>query len=505
MVNIKNEQFIQDKNQFFAQHRVQHISAQIEDVNLLVSNDYKFLLENQITIEAELTQMFAVLKKEKEKNNEVFWVYCYYCASLLESFYKAYSHQKNVKHYQQLKQQIKDHLLKEKKKQEEEKSFIQYFEQSIIDGFRNLKEAPFQISAIRDFISYSNLCRLYWVFCRLTLTNGFLLAEELQCIEKIDAILGIHTDVDKIIATLEAPNKVLNYFSVGLFLARFIIDAGLLIRHTFFPTEAEARITAFERFKYELYKRQCNFANDLVWASINFLTNFNHITNISVPVAGSITTVFLGFDVSMAFYKRHLAKQEYLNKNTQYLQEIGKYKEITQSRDLTDDEKMQQIMLKKQCEELEIDWQTKEATFYFLAGAAALLMLGFTSALIFSPPGIVVSSFFLCVFASAMYFSADTYSQYKENSLRLQLEGQNRVEVDKRSGITRNDFILTLGKNTLLPTVLITAFATYWPVAIVLTALYIGYQSIHAMMQHKKDTKETKQLTIDPENYYLTA
>lgn len=500
----QNDAFIKNKNQFFTQlhaKRNPHMSATIKEVKKLAKDtDYHFLLQNQLTLEAEFTQMFAVLKKQKDKNNEAFWLYCYYSASLLEAFYKTYSQAAKAEHYEQLKKQIKERLLHVPQKQEADKCFIESLQNSFLEGFHNIMKAPFHLSVLRDYVAYSNLCRLYWVFCRLTITNGLAWANALQFIDKIDAVLGTHTNVDKIISVFQAPNGVLNYFSVGLFLARFIIDAGLLIRHTFFPTEAEKKqVTAFERFKYELYKRHCNFANDLVWATVNFLTNFNHITNIPGPIAGAVTAVFLGFDVSMLLYKLHLAKQEYLVKKAQYLQEIKYYTNATSSKEFSAEERLQHLaLLNQQLAELEINWQTKNATFCFAAAAAALLMFGFSAALIFSPPGIIVASFFICHVGIAMYFSTGAYGKYTEKSLYLQqaeLGDEDLAVARKEFEIARNDFIFTMVKNTLIPMVLITTFAICWPAAVALTAVYLGYELYHAFDQHNGN-KEVKQLAL---------
>jgi hypothetical protein len=521
----QNAAFSKDKNQFFTQLSLKKdMGSTLSSVDDYATQQisYPFLLQNKKALEDEFTHLFAVLQKRKDENNEAFWLYCYYCATLLEAFYKAYSQQAKEAEYQAIKQKIKNRLHNQEEDVAAEEDFINSLQASFIGGFRNLMTAPFHLSQIRDYVAYSNLCRVYWVFCRLTLVSGFALAQNLEIIDKLDAILGTHTDVDKIISILQAPNMVLNYFSVGLFLMRFMIDAGMLIRHTFFPTEEEKRdnATAYERFKFELYKRHCNFANDLVWATVNFLTNFNQITHIPGPVAGAITAVFLGFDVCMTLYKCHLAKQEYLIKKAQYDQEVAGY--VQQIDDyanhpekfpqMTEKQRLDKIgmlnkhvdVLNKQLAELEIDWRTKQATFYFVAAAAALLMIGFSAALLFTPPGMVVASFFACVVATAMYLSAGAYSKYQEKSLRLErAQGEDLDVAFKEYEAARNDFIFTMIKNTVIPTLLIATFAVCWPAAVALTVMYIGYEIYHAYSQHssKKDLElqskgEAEQLTL---------
>lgn len=503
----QNAAFLADKKLFFKQVSTdKEMQERIAETDHDAKHkDYGFLLQNQIALEAEFVQMFAVLKTQKDKNNEAFWMYCYYCASLLEAFYKAYAQQSKEATYKKLKQEIKARLLNEKAEKESEENFIRSLENSFTNSFRNLMKVPFHLSVLRDYVAYSNLTRLYWVFCRLTLTNGLALANTLQFIEKLDAVLGTHTNVDNIISVFQAPNGVLNYFSVGLFLMRFAIDAALLTRHTFFPTEEEKKLntSAYERFKYEVYKRHCNFANDLVWATVNFITNFNEVTHIPGPVAGAITAVFLGFDVCMLLYKSYLAKQEYLVKKAQYLKEREELTLLLQGEKLSDKERLrhetQVDILNKQLTELEIEWRTKEATLHFAASAAAFVMLGFSATLIFTTPGMIVASFFICHLAIAMYFSTNAYAKYQEKSLRLEqaeLLGDNLLVARKEFEAARNDFIFTMVKNTVVPMVLITTFAIYWPAAVILTAVYLGYELYHAYDQHNS-SKEAQHLALN--------
>lgn len=588
--------FSQDKLQFFAKlpsegstrDRIAFVKDKAEQIN------YNFLLHKKKALEDEFTQMFAELQNQKEQNDEAFWMYCYYCATLLETSHKAYGQSGKEAEYKALKQQIRGYLLgyelqlipKEKELKEQiikhpkknilyvvlgknksksfkyilqspdgsikkdairidqvlphreevtlenlqkvkekilkitkqrghtcapqtEKAFSESLKDNFIQGVRNLMNVPFHLSEIRDWVAFSNLCRVYWVFCRLTLVSGLTLANNMQLIEKLDQILGSHTDVDKIVSTLQAPNGVLTYFSVGFFLTRFVIDAGLLIRHTFFPTkeEQQGNTSAWDRFKFEFYKRHCNFANDLGWAFINFITNFNHITKIPGPIAGAITAVFLGFDVSMMFYKMHLGKQEYDLKKAQYTQELKEYlkrlKNYPQNASIEalrahiDKMHAHITMLKNQLAELEISWQNKKAVLYFNAAAATVFMMAFSASLLFTPPGLVVASFFACTLAAAMYFSSGAYSKYNEKKLRLehaQLTGNDSVAL-KKYELARNDFIFTLAKNAVMPTFIIATFALCWPAAVVLTALSVGYELYHAYDQHH-GKKEIRQMAL---------
>ncbi|MDR3502756.1 MAG: hypothetical protein P4L79_09255 [Legionella sp.] len=505
-MGYSNAAFINDKNNFFSLLReTKTMQSDFERVDALAKNHtYRDLLETQLDLEAEFTQLFAVLKKQNDGDSKEFWMYCYYCASLLESFYKAYSNKAKENEYSNLRVQIRKRILNEEIEDAKSKTA---FAESLVNNFtgslRNLTNAPYHTSQLRDYVGYANVCRLYWTFTRLTLVNGLRFAKELQFIEQLDAILGTHTDIDKIISVFQSPNGILNYLSVGFFLTRFMIDAGTLVRHVFFPTDEEYNdSTMGQRLKYELYKLHWGFGNDLTWAGVNFLTNFNHITNIPGPVAGAITAVFLGFDVCMTLYQSYLFKQEYLVKKAQYLRERDSYENPNSPYfipDLSSEERSQHVrILNKQLDELEVDWKTKEGKLYFAASAASLLMLGFSSTLIFSPPGIIIASYFACTVAIAMYLSTGNYGKYQEKSLRLadaELYNTGLELAQKEFDAARNDFIFTMAKNVIIPSVLIATFALYWPAAVALTVAYLGYELVHAQDQHARN-EEIQELSF---------
>ena len=584
----QNAAFQRDKYQFFSQIvPSKDLNAQIQLIEQRAQAiDYSFLLRHKQALEVEFSDMFHLLQKQGTDKKQ-FWLYCYYCASLLEQFHRAYDQKSKEAYYKSIKEQIRKRLNKEPIEQEAEKGFTQSLYESFLSSWRNFINSPSHLSQVRDYVAYANLCRIYWVFTRLTFTQGLNIAKELQLIDKLDALLGTHTDIDKIIATIQAPTGVINYFSVGFFLARFLIDGGLLIKHTFFPSELEKgaegraeinkmgrlpgaasiegyrnsyilvdngqdepslfyipkrgkalkiygslddlkkllnsqtslrlnaeqvkaaitkptghapeKTTCFERFKQELYKRHCNFANDLVWATVNFLTNFNEVVGISGPVAIYLTSAFLCFDVAMTLYKCKLAKDEYLLKKAQYLEEIAQYSDPAQYMGITTEQRLAHIaFLNKQLLEIELNWNTKQATFYFIAAAAIILMIGFTAATLLSPPLLTTGMLFVGLVGVAMYLSTDQYTAYKSRSLRLeeaQLTGEHLAVALKEYEAARKDFIFAMAKNTVAPLMLITTYAICWPAAVALTVLYLGYELMHAYEQHK-DNKEVRQLAL---------
>jgi hypothetical protein len=460
--------------------------------------DYAHIARNKSLLEEEFSSLFGLLQEKATEDKKEFWLYCYYCACLLESYHKAYGQSEKEAHYQDVRSQIKNRLKNVKAAASSEQGFIDSLYQSFIDGFRNLAKTPLHISKIRDEVAYSNLCRLQWVFLRITVNQGLMAAQSLQLIEKLDALLGTHTNVDKIISTLNMPNGVLNYFSVGLFLMRFMIDAGVLVRHTFFPSEEEKKLPMYERFKAEIAKRHCNFLNDLVWSAVNLLTNFNRVFGISDPVAGYLIAAFLVFDVAMVLYKHALAKKEYMTKKAQYEAEVVKYMGST---DLSEKERLVHCgMLHEQIAGLDRNWQAKQSTYYFVAAAASLLMLGFSASMIVASPVLVACSFFVCAVGVAMYQSSGAYSAFKEKSLLLEQSERSGVKLAmarKEYELARNDFIKAMIKNTVIPIVLITTYAICWPAAVLMTVALMGYELLHAFNKHEGN-KEVSMLAQEP-------
>ena len=482
----KSSVFRADKANFFKSH----VSIPLGDSELFLTgedgvkidesavHDYGFLLKNKALIETEFEQLFRSLKNKKDK--EAFWLYGYYCAAMLENFYKAYGQPSKAKEYAEYRVKIKHYRSPLSSQEEKNTSVVDTVYNAILKGFKNICSAPWHTTKIKDYVAYANLNRLYLTFCRLTLTAGLSLAEVREFIAKIDALLGTHTDINKAIARLQAPAKVMNYLSVGFFLARFIIDAGLLVRHTFFPSEEEKGSALYERFKFELSKRHFNFANDLVWTTVNTLSNFNYLFGISGAAAGYLTLTFLFFDMAMILYKKHCAEEDYQTKKAQYIEEISYY----------EDEAQQIEQLHAQLQKLEIKWQNTKATYNFYATAAGLLIIGFSAAMIINLPLTTVGGFFICLGAVAMYLSGDAYAHYNEKSLALketQLLTDSPILALKEYQLARNDFMCTLAKNTFLPMVAITLFATCLPAALLFTALVIGYELYEAASLRKSE------------------
>lgn len=475
----------------------------------LMENNFQFQIENINTLETEFRDLFDTLSKQRLKNPNAFWYYCYYCATLLEEFFKNYHQKKNAQFYADKKAEIAKYL--DGTSQNESKKFLKTLKADLASGLKKIGSTPCHITEIRDYLALSNLCRLYWVFTRLTLTQAFTMAKNSHIFDKLYGMLGsTHIDTDKILKAFKTPNGILNYLSVGLFLGRFIIEAGLLIRHTFFPKDGEKEAPLLTRFSYEFKKRGCNLANDFVWGTINFLCNFNAISHLPTAWSLPLTSIFLSFDVCLMFLKYCIAERDYKVNRQHYWDEEGRLSQkIAKFKDkklsVEEQETLDLLFQRKkavflQREELERNWKVTEAKLKFGIAAASLLMTGFLFSWVLTPPGMVAFSFFACVLAAAMYFSMDAYANYKNQTLLLEkanaasIDEPNQFSVGKNKAEqeyykARNHFIFTMVKNAILPTVLITTFAVCWPAAVALTVVYLGYELGSSLYKRKPNPR----------------
>lgn len=470
-------------------------------------NKYGYILNNQQSLETEFAHMFKALQSDKnDPGKQVFWLYCYYCASLLETFHKEYSQEEQAKDYANLKSKIRTFYMESKfaisksknnppTPSVKEETFTQTMLERFTAGLTKLAKTPAHTTDAKKAVASTNLVRIYWIFNRLLMTQALTLAADMKLIEKFDAMFGTHINIDRVINALRAPIPVANFLSVGLFLARFAMDFALLIKHTLFPFNKKSS-TYTERVKFEVSKRHWRFMNDLAWALLNLLTNFSLIAKVSASVASYLIMSFLTFDVAMLFYKCYLERQSYLVKKSQYEKELKAYENSSK---LSDAEKLTHIKIVcKQMTELELDWQVTQATLYFNAAAAALLALGYTGATIAASPILPVVFFYTCLVGVAIYLSSDSYSKYKRSSLVLEqvdLMGESRDLAVKKFEMARNDFFFTIAKYTTVPVVILTTVAVCWPAAVVIAALYLGYEVSHAYSQFEAE-KSINQLTL---------
>ena len=485
--------FAKDKHKFF--NKVTTIE-QAKERALNEKHNYAFIAPNLMLIEEEFNQLFTRLQ-EKDVDREIFWFYCYYCCLMLQTYYHAYEQYGKAKEFEEKAQLIEAHCRGEEPPAQpiDDDSFIKHLGKSIVAGLKDLLTTPFHVAKSKEKIGFANILRIYWVFCRLTITQFLLFAQELKWIDKIGALLGKEIDVKDIVSNLGIFGSIFRGLSVAYFVGRLILNLGMIIKHVYLPSEGEKDLNKSERMFLELRKRRGQLINDVFWAHTNLFTNYNDLFLIPASVAGWVVAGGLCFDFAVILLLRVLAQRDYETKRAQYRTDIDKLRNLL-TRELEFDKRKETeeflALTIDQMELLDISWQAKDSAFWFNAVAALLLAAGFSASMILTPPVAILGCYALCMFAVAMYLSADSYGNYREKSHLLDRAKIHDKGVDKAMEeyqAARNEFILTMIKKVVLPTLFITTFAICWQAALVLVALYIGYELWNAYSKHASKPK----------------
>ncbi|KTD17880.1 hypothetical protein [Legionella jordanis] len=478
--------FLSDKNSFFVGVK----AADSKDDYVLQrarEHDYGFIATNRLLIEQEFRQLFAVLQ-QRAGTSEEFYFYCGYCCIMLKHCYEIYGQPEEALQYEQLFNTLKA-LQKDRMtpaKMAVRQSYFAHLKEKIAEGMADLIDSPKKLSKLRAKLGAANLNRIYWFFCRTTVKNSLLLARDLKWLEKLGNILSKEIDIDSSIAILEKPNNILRFLSVGFFAVRFIMNAAMLFKHTCCPNESEEKLSIGKRFTNEIYKRHATFLNDLVWGTVNCITNYNEFFGISAPVAGWIVAGFLLFDLSLLLWRHHLAEREYLTKRSQYM------KELAELAGAEGDERHR--ILNEQIKQLDLNWQKEGSTLLFDAAAAFLLMAGFSVSMLLTTPVLILGCYAVCTLGAAMYLSEGAYKEYKEKSLLLkhaELSGENEEKALEQYNAARNEFAFTLAKNVIVPALLIGTLAVCWQAALALATVYVACELYRSYSKHQQTQAES--------------
>ncbi len=438
-------------------------------------NGFHFVAEHLSLFEQQFADLHASLPKGSAEYQE-FWLYCYFCCVTLENYYldDAYPDPIKAKKYRDLAKEIEHKCVTGQFNQgvvvEAEAWSVAYILKTIADGLANLADTVRHTTAIRAWLRFVNLYRILFLFSRLSVKQGLMLANQLKWLESLGRVLHRSIDLNALVSMINSPASIFNALSVGLFEIRAFIMLCEALKHVFWlDTEKEASRTKSERAGREFFIRLLDFYNDLAWATVNTLCNYGFIAD---PVASWLTAGFLVLDAVALLVRLGLTYQDYALKKAQYAKE----REIVMA--------MPDSPMKSRCgevlggkiEQLNIDWEAKKAELLFAAGGALLLVAGFSTTLLLTGPAAGVICFVSCTVAVAMYISSDKFGDYTRAS---QLDASRVATKDTQAAADAaySAFAWSMAKNSIMPFVMVTAFAVYWPAALVLALTYIAYES----------------------------
>lgn len=498
--------FYADKQSFFKE--VDSMN-QAEERARNDKHDFAYKASNRVYFEKQFNHIFSSLKKQGKDKDE-FWLYCYYCTLILHSYNETYGKKAQATKYAQLRDDIAHrintgHL---RKKAHNQEGFLAHFQKKLSEDLGELFSTPFRTTKIRDWLGFANIYRIHFLFCRLTVKQSLLVARDLKLFDKLDDILGRHTDVDAMVSVINAPAEIFNVLSVGLFAARLVLNAGVLLKHTLFPAEGEEVLSATTRGSYALSERYCTMLNDIAWGSVNGVCNFAKYSKVSDFFAGWLTAGFLVFDVSLLLYRRNCAYKEYTQVRDQYEFEKGELTSALLQGTISPSQLIRYKVLDDQLIELNTEWETTSQTLLFNVAAATLLLAGFSASMLLAASAASVAVCYMaCTIAMAMYITADTYGAYQGASLRFQqsrwesqylqkqeLISEEQIEnlnlLEQKALTARNDFIISMVKNTVMPLLIVATFAASIEAGIILAIAYVGYECTHGYFDDPTKTEE---------------
>jgi hypothetical protein len=439
-------------------------------------NGFHSVAEYLSLYEQQVKDLYESLSKEG-RNQDHFWRYCYFCCVLLAEYYRedGYPDPVKAKKYHELSIELEYKCetgeFYNPEAATENTEFLAKVSKAIHDGLIYVADTVQHTTAIRAWLGFINLYRILFVFSRLAIKQGLMLANQLKWLETLGTLLHINIDVNALVSVINAPASIFNALSVGIFEVRLFIMLCEALKHVvLFATEKEQSRTKSERLGHELFIRMLDLYNDIAWATVNTLCNYAYLTG---PVADWLTSAFLLLDAVALAVRLYLASEDYELKKSQYEEEkrlVEGWSDSNQNKQISID------VLDGQLKQLDNHWEAQKHELAFATAAALLLMSGYSAALLLTGPAAASVSFVACTVAVAMYLSSGKYGAYTKASL---------LENNEATSDAYSAFAWSMAKNSVMPLVMVTAFAVYWPAGLLLAAAYIAYESSGAKQPEK--------------------
>lgn len=432
------------------------------------------------SLEIEVENLYSVLKRD-HRQREQYLFFCYYLCVFLELYYAESYGKKTQAEAYGAKAQALAHCYETGQYPEPKKTTLA----QDIAGFFSTP-----VTSFRTTVNTTNTLRLQHAFARAIVRLSIMLSEGSVWFEQFG---------QGMLSRLDSLSYIFFYLSGALPGIRLLLNMAMLFKHTLFPSKHEGKLSLQERFWNELRARHWNIINDIVWSSVNTLTNLGPLFKlISSPVANWLAAGFLVFDVFFGLYRRHLAKMEYESKKSEYqglLEDIRIKLNVDDFSLITREQLIaQQNLLLAQLEELERGWSVQNARLYFYISAAVVFAVGYGASFLITSAFAAPIGLFICSVAISMYLSEAAYGTYYEKGLLIeqkekQLKGLDSLDQNEQEALTlelkqmkkelnqaRLDLALSLTKNAVMPLVMMGALAISWEAAIIVAALFITFE-----------------------------
>jgi DNA-binding transcriptional MerR regulator len=508
----------------------------------------------------------AAYKKftEASEQRELLALMLYYYSTVLKKHYESYENKEKINKYQSILTKI-DNLsgefnrlkqislyldapfsleeikkvneqfnAEEQKEKDAQNTLCTLIREDATGIYKNVRDGLLRTSKWRDAMSEINMQRIYWIFSHFVIDQLGKMALDIR--QHFNWILG---NADEFTKEINTPKNFLNILSVALFAIRLVIDFIMIVKHctNTFCNESEKEVPRLTRLKQELKKRGFDIANNIVWGTANFVTNYNELCHISAPFANYIIAGLLIFDAALVGLRWWKASLEYEDNRLGllgYLKDLKqKEKETRQSINHLEAELKQlrtadptkktaladlkiklldiahhQKITNAELKALEDDWRIKRAVYQYYVGAAALLCASFFITVFAVPPAAVLACYIVGLFAVALYLSGDLFADYKKKNqeylaAKEQLENpklpaeqkkelkETMIALKHESDAAFKKLAFSLAEKTIMPTIILIAFASNVIAGAALLAAYMIYKigmHYHKKHQAKKET-----------------
>jgi len=305
---------------------------------------------------------------------------------------------------------------------------------------------------LRSLISRLNAYRTWWNCSRRLsgFATGYLEdAGVLDVLKPFNVAFGHHYHPGDLNALLDHSRDSLRALSVGLYGARFMLNAVALFQQVV-NAYGDPRLSARAVAGQELEKYGVSMFNDLVWGTVNLLTNYSEACGLPAQYIGPLIMSAYLFDV-LLFVAR-------------WMTDAHRTGEKTALTPLLQDE-----------------WQAKCAYYQFNIVAATVLIVSYGSTFFIQAPVACAS---MNMLANGLYNSAGDYQRARHSALTLRREqSPSVIASDQRSNDGREAnqrFWLHLLSNTCSAALVLTAAGLSWPIALCLTLSLFSWQSQEA-------------------------
>ncbi|MBI2786701.1 MAG: hypothetical protein HYX60_10570 [Legionella longbeachae] len=474
-----------------------------QPITHLLFKEYAFNL-NQLESElSTLYKLFISNKHKLKKNSDL----AYYLRYLIETM--IYYYQCDPVH-DKLNELIKKReaidtffgeMISHDKKEKKEKTFSSF----LFDGMKNTTldylSSLTTLAKTKEHISTLNANRIYWIYCRnlaIHAINHIKDSNIPDFIKQVNNHIGYQFNPDTFIQVLNKPKQVLYLLSVGIYALRFMINLITMTKHIILASLNE-KLSTQSIVENEIEKRGFQMLNDCTFGTVNLLTNYNQLFNISSKSALQINVVFAYFAIALlvAQWSVEAVKHE---------RRVSELKgQLTSGDPILSD--LERKVIERQVDILEDEWEVQCSYYLFNITAASLMAMSLGATIIFTGPFALTGLALVSMISTALFNTANQYKSYQQKCIAVRREQKNELipedthhqqllkELNEESSQAHSLFWKTLVYNIAGPSFIITAAAISWPISLGLTLTYLAYQvNCNYKKQQDDEKKEDRDL-----------